>query len=113
MNNLLVVGGTSTVTFTSRYKGTVPGTPVAGLGPWGNYVTMYSAGLNSGAMSVHVDLTGGATSGKGVRLVLSTGTVANGSAVITNYLNEYNPGATGNPNTGSITSGFVVTGRAS
>ena len=48
LNNLLVVGGTSTVTFTSRYRDTVPTTPVAGLGPWGNYVTMYSAGLTRG-----------------------------------------------------------------
>ena len=113
LNNLLVVGGTSTLTLTSRYRDTVPTTAVAGLGPWGNYVTIYSAGLNGASMAVHADLTGGATSGKGVRLVASTGTVANGGAVITNYLNEYNPGATGNPNTGSIATGFVVVGRAS
>lgn len=112
LNNLLVVGGTTTLTLTSRYKDTTPGTPVAGLGPWGNYVTIYSAGLHSASVN-HADLTGGATSGKGVRLVLSTGTVANGGAVITGWLNEFNPGATGNPNTGSIDTGFVVTGRAS
>lgn len=112
LNNLLVVGGTTTVTLTSRYKDTTPGTPVAGLGPWGNYVTIYSAGLNSASLN-HANLTGGATSGKGVRLVLSTGTVANGGAVITGWLNEYNKTTGDNPNTGSIDTGFVVTGRAS
>ena len=112
LNDLLVVGGTTTVTLTSRYKDTTPGTPVAGLGPWGNAVTVFSSGLNSASVN-HADLTGGATSAKGVRLVASTGTVANGGAVITGWLNEFNPGSSGNPNTGSIATGFVVTGRAS
>jgi hypothetical protein len=71
-----------------------------------------SAALHSASLN-HADLTGGATSGKGVRLVKSTGTVANGGAVISGWLNEFNPGATGNPNTGSIATGFVVVGRAS
>ena len=112
LNDLLVVGGTTTVTLTSRYKDTVPGTPVAGLGPWGNAVTVKSAALNSASVN-HVNLTGGATSNKGVRLALSTGTVANGGAVITNWLNEFNHTTGDNPNTGSIATGFVVTARAS
>ena len=113
LNDLLVVGGTTTVTFTTRTRDaySAPGTAVAGLGPWGNAVTMKSAALNSASVN-HVNLTGGATSGKGVRLALSTGTVANGAAVITNWLNEYNKTTGDNPNTGSIATGFVVTSRA-
>lgn len=114
LNNLLVTSGTTTLTLTRRTVDAynAPGTFVNGLGPYGNAVTVKSAGLNSASLAT-ADLTGGATTGKGVRLVKSTGTVANGGAVISGWLNEYNPGASGNPNTGSIATGFVVVGRAS
>ena len=98
------VGGTTTVTLTSRYKDSTPGTPVAGLGPWGNAVTVFSSALNSASVN-HADLTGGATSAKGVRLVASTGTVANGGAVI---------GASAQDragNTGTAAGTFVVMAR--
>jgi len=114
MNNLLDCTGTTTLVLTRRTRDaySAPGTPVDGLGPYGNSVTVFSAGLHSASIN-HTVLTGGATSGKGVRLVKSTGTVANGGAVISGWLNEFNPGASGNPNTGSIATGFVVVGRAS
>ncbi len=114
LNNLLVCTGTTTLVLTRRTVDaySAPGTPVNGLGPYGNAVTIKSAAAHSASLN-HADLTGGATSNKGIRLVLSTGTVANGGAVITNWLNEYNPGSSGNPNTGSIATGFVVVGRAS
>jgi hypothetical protein len=114
MNNLLDCTGTTTLVMTRRTRDaySAPGTPVDGLGPYGNAVTVKSAALHSASLN-HADLTGGATSGKGVRLVKSTGTVANGGAVISGWLNEFNPGASGNPNTGSIATGFVVVGRAS
>jgi hypothetical protein len=114
MNNMLALTGTSTVVITRRTRDaySAPGTLVNGLGPYGNAVTLKSAALHSASLN-HADLTGGATSNKGVRLVLSTGTVANGGAVISGWLNEYNPGSSGNPNTGSIATGFVVVGRAS
>jgi hypothetical protein len=115
MNDLIVTGTPgATMTLTRRTVDAynAPATPVTGLGPYGNSVTIKSAGLHSASLS-HADMTGGATSAKGVRLVKSTGTVANGGAVITSWLNEYNPGSSGNPNTGSIATGFVVVGRAS
>jgi hypothetical protein len=114
LNNLLDCTGTTTMVMTRRTRDaySAPGTPVNGLGPYGNSVTVHSAGLHSASIDVQV-LTGGATSGKGVRLVESTGTVANGGTVISGWLNEFNPGSTGNPNTGSIATSFVVVGRAS
>ncbi len=114
MNNLLACTGTTTLILNRRTRDaySAPGTLVNGLGPYGNAVTVKSGGLHSASLN-HSDLTGGATSNKGVRLVASTGTVANGGAVISGWLNEYNPGSSGNPNTGSITTGFVVVGRAS
>ena len=122
MNNLLDCTGTTTLVLTRRTVDAynAPGTPVNGLGPYGNAVTVFSAGLHSASIN-HTNLTGGATSGKGIRLVQSTGTVANGGAVISGWLNEFNPtGASPdqtfpnpNPNTGSIATGFVVVGRAS
>jgi hypothetical protein len=122
LNNLLDCTGTTTLVMTRRTRDaySAPGTPVNGLGPFGNAVTVFSAAAN-GASINHTNLTGGATSGKGVRLVQSTGTVANGGAVISGWLNEFNPGGASpdqtfpnpNPNTGSIATGFVVVGRAS
>jgi hypothetical protein len=114
MNNLLACTGTTTLILTQRTVDaySAPGTLVNGLGPYGNAVTLKSAALHSASLN-HADLTGGATSNKGIRLVKSTGTVANGGAVISGWLNEYNPGSSGNPNTGSIATGFVVVGRAS
>ncbi len=114
LNNIFDCTGTTTLVLTRRTMDaySAPGTPVDGLGPYGNAVTVYSAGLHSASLN-HADLTGGAASGKGVRLVKSTGTVANGGAVISGWLNEYNHTTGDNPNTGSIATGFVVVGRAS
>jgi hypothetical protein len=114
LNNLLACTGTTTLILTQRTVDAynAAGTLVNGLGPYGNAVTLKSAALHGASLN-HADLTGGATSNKGIRLVLSTGTVANGGAVISGWLNEFNPGSSGNPNTGSIATGFVVVGRAS
>lgn len=122
LNNLLVCTGTTTLVLTRRTVDaySAPGTPVNGLGPYGNSVTVFSTALHGASLN-HSDLTGGATTGKGIRLVQSTGTVANGGAVISGWLNEFNPTGSGpdqtfpnpNPNTGSIATGFVVVGRAS
>ena len=77
----------------------------------------HSAGLNSAGISAIY--AGGGTTAKGLRVVTSTGTVANGGAVIAGWLNEFYPPGNPdqvfpnpNPKTGSIATSFVVPGRA-
>ena len=99
INDLFVITGTTTLILTARNTGV-----------GGNAIVVTSAALN-GASIANTPL--GGTTGKQVRLVESTGTVTNGSAVISGWLNEYAGGVAGDLSGGTLSSGYVVVGRAS
>ena len=98
INNLFVFTGTTTLIMTARNTGV-----------GGNAIVVTSAALN-GASIANTPL--GGTTGKQVRLVESTGTVTNGGAVISGWLNEYAGGVAGDLSGGTIPTGYVVVGRA-